>query len=579
MMQLRSSLRPALIVIAVTSAALAGVQWAWIADLDAPFGWLLESFGVIGFITVAAGLWLWDRRPSNRTGLLLVVAGLCEMAAGYGNTPNRFTTLVGQLMAEAAIAALAHLVLAFPSGQLRTRLDRRLVVAHYVVSIGMQVPMYVFAPTDPSSFPALQIAGHEQWVTRCNDLQGLLTGAILVVAAWIVWQRWRSAPIRSQRFALGVVYAYGIFVLLSFPLTSRLLRPQFDWSVYTLFEVQLTIIVGVPFVYVTAMLSGGLARTVEIGELARWMSLPDDVRPPLRRALAEALGDPSLQVLYRVNDDGPDPTYVDVDGTPATVPDGPDRSVSIVHGPTGERAAIVYDGRLLGEPELVDAAGSVVALAIDRERLQAELVASKSEVQQSRLRIVEQAELERRRLARDLHDGVQGRLVAAALRAGRLADGEPDPAEAARVRDEIDSAITELRHLVQGVMPALLVERGLVAAAEELVDRSPVPARLSVGAAPVSLSWPVASAAYFVVAEALANVAKHARASGVDVHLESFAGVLRLSVVDDGVGGAAMRGSGLRGLADRVAALDGTFHLSSEPGRGTRVEVELPCES
>lgn len=584
-MQLRSSLRPALIAVGAVAAALTGVQWAWIADLDAPFGWLLESYGIVGFVTIAVGLWLWDRRPSNRTGMLLVVVGACELAAAFGNTPNRFTILVGELSAESAIAAVAHLVLAFPSGALQSRRDRLLVIVHYAASIGLQIPMYVFRPADPMLFADLQVAGHEEWVARSNDLQGWVSGAIMVWSAAIVWRRWRTAQVRSQRRALGVVYAYGIVTLLSFPLTARVFRPRLGWDVYTLFGIQLAVMLGVPLVFATAMLSGGLARTVEIAELARWMSLPDDQRPSLQHALARALGDPSLQLLYRVHEsDDPEATYVDGDGLPADPPGAGDRRVCPVRGPAGERAVIVYDGRLLAEPELVEEAGGVAAVAIDRERLHAEVLAGRAAAVQSRARIVARAEQERRELARDLHDGVQGRLVAAAIHAGRLVDVVGDQDAVARVRAEIDGAITELRRLVHGVMPALLVERGLAAATDELVERSPVPARLVVGEVPTHLPPPVASAAYFVIAEALANVAKHADATEVVVHVGRAGDTLRVCVSDDGVGGAAMHGSrshgtGLRGLADRVAALDGRFTLHSERDLGTRVEVEFPCGS
>lgn len=574
-MHLRTPLHHALRVVLLLAAALAATQWVLIAELDAPYGWLLESFGLIGFVTVGIGTWLWARRPANRVGLLLVVVGLWEIAAAFGNSDNRFLVLFGVLSAEAAIAGLAHLVLAFPSGRLRTRLDHGLVIVHYLVSFGFQIPIYVFTPPSPVTFERLHVAGHTDWISRSNDLQGIATGAILVIAAGIVLQRWRTTPVRSQRAPLGAVYLYGIFVLVSFPLTSRVLRPTFDWSVYTLFGIQLLVILGVPFVYGAALLSNGLARTVDIGELATWLTMPDDRRPTLRDALADALGDPSVQLLHAVDGDH---RYVDDQGTPHDLPTDDRRRITTVPGRRGHHAVIVSDADL-NDPTLVEAAGRVLALAIDQEGLAAELVASRDEVRASRLRIIEQAETERRRLARDLHDGVQGRLVAAALHAGRIASGEAEPGAAARLRNEIDIAITELRELVHGVMPALLVERGLHAAAEELTDRLPLPARLVTTGDASALPPPVASAAYFVLSEALANVVKHARASRVEVHIDVTGGRLHLEVHDDGVGGAALTGSGLRGTFDRVAALDGHVHVDSPTDGGTRLEVVIPCAS
>lgn len=571
--EMRSTLRVALVVGALVTAALACVPWVIIAELDVPFGWLLESYGLVGFVTAGVGFWLWDRRPANRSGLLLVVVGLFEIAAAFGNTDNRFLALVGHLAAEAPIAALAHLVLAFPSGRLATRTERMIVVAHYVVSIGWQIPMYVFLPADPMAFGPLQIAGHEDWLKRSNDLQGLMSGVLLVAAAWIVVRRLRLAPFRMARRPLALVSAYGIFVLVSFPLSSRVLRPHLHWDVYTLFGLQLIVVLGVPFVYGIAMFAGGLARTVEIRELSGWLALPDDHRPPLRDALARALGDQSIELRYRV-----DGVLVDDHGHPVRGPTGAHRRSCPVVGPNGVAAVIVYDGDL-NEEGMVAAAGRVVSLALERERLHTELVASGEELRRSRLRIVEQADLERRQLARDLHDGVQGRLVLAALHAGQLANGDADQAAAVRLRNEIDAAITELRQLVQGVLPAMLVDRGLFVAAEELVDRMPIDVRLTTEPSDDELPWQVASAAYFVIAEALANVVKHSGATAADVVVARRNGTLHLSVSDDGAGGASTAGSGIQGIADRVGALGGRLQVLSEPGGGTRVEAELPCES
>jgi signal transduction histidine kinase len=199
----------------------------------------------------------------------------------------------------------------------------------------------------------------------------------------------------------------------------------------------------------------------------------------------------------------------------------------------------------------------------------------------ARQRIIAAADAERRRIERDLHDGAQQRLVAVALTL-RLAESQlaSNPASVGRLiaqaREEAQLAIKELRDLAHGIHPAVLSEHGLGAALEALATRSPVPVAVTgVPAAPIDPA--VEAAAYFVTAEALTNVAKYARASEASVDLSVDDGRLRVEVRDDGCGGADLAtGSGLRGLRDRVDALDGQFELDSPPGVGTTVTVEIP---
>ena len=249
-------------------------------------------------------------------------------------------------------------------------------------------------------------------------------------------------------------------------------------------------------------------------------------------------------------------------------------------------AAIVYDATLIADPEPVRAAGRVAAIALDRERLTAQLLASQEELRESRTRLVEAGDQERRRLAQDLHDRLQGRLTLLALRVGSAAPG----ADLTEIRRGLDESITELRWLVQGVMPALLVERGLLAAVEDMTDRLPLRTvldldeddLLDVNGHDVDARLPssVEGTAYSVIAEALTNAVKHAAATTVTVVIRRDGGRLRIEIIDDGVGGAGPAGgSGLRGMTDRVHALGGTLVIDSPPGAGTRVLVEMACAS
>jgi signal transduction histidine kinase len=206
------------------------------------------------------------------------------------------------------------------------------------------------------------------------------------------------------------------------------------------------------------------------------------------------------------------------------------------------------------------------------------------QLQRSRARAVEASDVERRRIARDLHDGLQGRLVLLAIQAD-LIRGDPTlsadaRAGAAELSAGLQTAITELRDLVQGVMPAMLAERGLCAAAEELADRCPIPVALDLDSARVALPGAVESTGYFIVAEALANAVKHSHAAAVDLRMTRQNGHLRIELGDDGVGGAhANRGAGIRGMSDRVDALGGRLTVRSPPGGGTGIVAELPCAS
>jgi signal transduction histidine kinase len=232
----------------------------------------------------------------------------------------------------------------------------------------------------------------------------------------------------------------------------------------------------------------------------------------------------------------------------------------------------------LARSRLVDA----TVLEAENVRLDAELQARVEELRASRQRIVKAGVAERRRLERDLHDGAQQRLVSLALTI-RMARGQlPDDPQAADdllegAGEELRLALAELRELARGIHPAVLSDRGLGAALEALASRAPLPVELSHG---TELEMPdaVESAAYFVVAEALTNVAKYAEATRATVNVERVDGIVEVAVVDDGVGGADPgRGSGLRGLADRLSALDGELDVQSAAGAGTTIRARIPC--
>jgi signal transduction histidine kinase len=244
-------------------------------------------------------------------------------------------------------------------------------------------------------------------------------------------------------------------------------------------------------------------------------------------------------------------------------------------------ATVIRDGSPADCRELVRAAGTAATLALENERLDAELRATVAELRASRARIVASEEAARRRLERDLHDGAQQRLVSAALSLRLLAGKFNGDAEATReltsARREVDDALHELRQLARGIHPAVLSDLGLRAALEGLAGRAPIPVEVMEGPRD-RFPDKVEAAAYFVVAEALTNVAKHAAATHASVQVRHTNGRLTVEVSDDGIGGADPAvGSGLRGLADRVSALEGRLEIDSGHERGTRIAATIPC--
>jgi signal transduction histidine kinase len=304
--------------------------------------------------------------------------------------------------------------------------------------------------------------------------------------------------------------------------------------------------------------------------------------PPgrVRDALARVLGDPSLELALWLPDRQ---TYADGEGRRVELPEpGSGRAVTLLGPAAAPVVALVHDPALLERRALLASAGAAARLALENERLQAQLRAQLAELRASRARMVSAGDEERRRLERDLHDGAQQRLLSLGLalqlaraKLGPDADGAADLL--AEADDELRAALDELRELARGIHPAVLTEQGLGPAVSSLADRSPVP--VTIASLPERrLPAPAEAAAYFIVSEALANVAKYAHASSVRVNVAETNGGVLVDVDDDGVGGAdPARGSGLRGLADRVHALDGQLTVDSPPGHGTHLHAAIPC--
>ncbi|UXW85842.1 sensor histidine kinase [Microbacterium azadirachtae] len=557
---------PAALVMIAVFAFLLGVVELGIG-LRAPGAlWVVALFAGVFWIWVAAGLLAWWRRPHNNTGLLLVVGGIALFLAGLVNLGVDPLSVLSAIFATSPLAMTMHLLHAFPSGRLRGRLSITTVVLGWVACPVLQLVVVLLSASAPAAVPLVAA------------VQKTLGITVMVLTAVVLARRLVVADATHRR-ALLPLFGYGIVAVLILAFAPTIVG-ALGWDPAIGGVTQLIVSAAIPVAFLLGVLLGGFRRTGDLEPLSAWLGITGAGGPAVARALAGTLGDDSLRVVYWSAERD---EYVDEAGGPVDPAQrGPDRGWCEIRVDSRLVGAIVYDTRMTADPAPVRRAGDVLAIAIDRERLTAELLASNDALTQSRIRLVETADRERSRIAQDLHDGIQVQLVLLALAAQTIAnspDATRETSEAsARLRHGIDEAAADLRRLVHNVLPVTLTERGLTAATEDLVDRLAIPATLEADIDDAALSSTTAHTAYFIVAEALTNTVKHSKASWVRVTMRVEGARLRITIRDNGIGGASLdRGAGLHGLLDRVDALGGRLRLRSEPGHGTEVRVELPC--
>jgi signal transduction histidine kinase len=562
---------------------LAVVAVIFTSDMLSPPGaW--AAFGlIIGWGFIGVGLFAWRRRPDNRVGMLMTATGFAWLVAGLGFSDLPLLFTIGQILGSIFFAVIIHLLLAFPSGQLQSTFERKLVGAAYVVTTIALLPFWLFA--DPADLDCddcpenlALIDSNETFVLTYGVLVDIV--ALLLVASVLVVlvRRWRNATPSQRRF-LVPVYAAGVAVTFLLIVTVGLRASGIDAGALDALWVAAMVPMGlVPYLFLGTLIRAKTIQSGAVGELiARLGEAPR--RGELRDELARALSDPSLQLVYWLPDDK---RFVDARGRPVVLPGpGSGRGVTKVEREGECVAAIVHDALILDRQ--LDSIGAAASLALANERLEAELRAKVEELRASRSRMLRIGLEERRRLERDLHDGAQQRLVSMALNLRLARDRlHKDPASTERLLEgasnELEAALAELRELARGIHPAALTDRGLNTALELLGRRAPMPVEFR--ALPEErLPEAVELAAYYVVAEALTNVAKYANASHAAVNLERHNGKLLVEVADDGVGGAdPEKGTGLRGLVDRLAVIEGRLEVDSAPGGGTTVRARIPCE-
>ena len=522
---------------------------------------------VIGLSWVGAGLVALRRRPENPFGAAMVATGFLWFLAQLGYADNHFLNTVGTATELLFILGFAYLLLSFPDGHLHSPFERILIALAVVGVVGLQLAWMLF-DGDPENL--LAVTDNQDVEVAIENVQRALGATLSVATAVLVIRRWRGASAPMRRAAEPVLWAGAAsFVALAVSAVNDIVdQPLGDveWLWWLVFAT-------VPFGFLAGLLRVRMARgavaqlVLELGEAPEAGNVRD--------ALSRALDDPDLRLAYWVPERN---GFVDAAGRPVE----PSPRATIVERGGRRIAALEHDPALAEQTELLESVGAAAALALENERLNAELRARLEDLRASRARIVEAAETERRRIERNLHDGAQQRLISIAMAlalAERKLEENPDAAKPIlhEARDDLASALQELRELSHGIHPALLTERGLAAALGELPLRTPVPIalELSIGE---RLPVQVEAAAYYVVSEAVANVTKYAHATAVRVRVDRADGRAVVEVADDGIGGAdRSRGSGLRGLADRVEALGGRFALVSPAGRGTVVRAEIPC--
>jgi signal transduction histidine kinase len=547
---------------------------------DDPFSFAGTSLGgaVVllgtGWALLACAHVFWGRHRGNAVGPLLAAAS-CAWFLAEWDTPGVGSAAVfsaGLVLYAACPPLVAWAVLAYPSGRLASWGERAAVAVAFagaVLVLGL-LPALFF---DPVAQGCAQCLKNLVLVSNDFDLYeasnrvgvhlGLAWALLLILVAG--WRIARSSAAR-RRLVVPIVLAGSVYLSLVAASFGTSLGRGFVgsgtlerrlWLGQATALASLALAVGWGLVRARRTRSSLARLVVELGESAPTGGL--------REALARTLADPELEIVYPVGEG----RYADAEGRMVEVARVAGRAATPLVRDGRPVAVLVHRAGLLDNPELVEEVTSAARLALENERLQAEVRAQLEDLRASRVRIIEAGDAERRRLERDLHDGAQQRLVglSLALRLLRAQHGTDQDQKLARRLDEADAelhrAVGELRELAHGIHPVLLSDEGLAAAVEALAEATPAPLRI--GAMPQE-RFPAAveTAAYLVVAEA-------AKAGAARVSATRRDGALLVDVETEA------EPQGLVELEDRVGALDGRLAVERAPGGGVRIRAEIPC--
>jgi signal transduction histidine kinase len=559
-------------------ATFGGTSWmAGLAGLTA--GWAM----------IAAGFYVWRRR--KRSGLLLAAAGVAWSFPEWDNpgigAAVAFT--FGLVTYALAPAMVAHAVLAYPSGRLSSPLGRLAITVAYAdaaLILGLLPALFFSPPGQGCSLcpPNLLLADGQPGLFEALNRWGIRLGLAwtIAIAALCVWRLARpGAP--PRRAAAPVLAGGAAYLLLAWSDFAHSLPRGllgFDQFEYRLWLAQAAALCAIGLGVAWSWLLARQARSAVAALMVELGQSP--AAGGLREVLARSLGDPDLEVAYPLGD--PE-RLVDATGTAVDLATREGRAVTPLT--RGEQTVALLSHRrgLLADPAIVDEVIAATRLAVDNERLQAEVLAQLQELRASRARIVATGDAERRRLERDLHDGAQQRLVglSLALRLARVQPGagaDPDlTAVLDRAGERLRAAIGELRELAHGIYPAALADDGLAAAVEALAEHAAVPLTI-IHMPQQRLPGPVEAAAYFVIAEAAGYLATVPAAGSVTLDVRRHGNRLAVDVTQNGAGQPDRElEARLTGLADRVGALDGQLHVEHSAGGGVTIRAEMPCGS
>lgn len=581
----RIALRTFAVVVAIAANVVAQVLSAITGDYGPrPSGlaWAVV-FVLVAIVYSVCALIAWRIVRSPVPGWLMVGAALF-WAAGAWYPLLRETGWAWPLLAGVTdlwAVLVGMLVLCYPTGRIVARFDRALVIAVWVAFAVRFVGILLFSSPTPAecgcvanTYAVLPSDGADFWLGLAWRLAGLTLLLTVAVRLTIRWFR-STLPARRVAFVMPLallLWCYGtVQDSVSFAL---------GWDSGDLQFVPPLAIALIPpaFVGGVAYARGLRSRVADLVIVAR-----DRVDRGLwESSLARTLHDSSLRVFWW---DDAQQVYQTSDGQP--LPDdeprpGPGRSTLAIDSDQGRIALIEHDVALSQDDRLLDAASSALLLSVDNDRLRNRLERTLQDVRESRLRIVEEGYLARRRLERDLHDGSQQQLVSLAI-ALRIATAKAEAAGAAEVAADLErasrllsDALRELRELARGIHPTVLSDGDLASAIEELAQRSHVPVEVHVEV-PERLPEVIEETIFYCVSEALANAAKHAQARTCTVTIARNGSTVSVTVKDDGQGGAKTEpGGGLEGIRDRVEAVDGHAEVQSVAGLGTIVELTIP---
>lgn len=582
-----------------------------------PLAWRLSATGVLGALAVAgvaavtasnpqasppgnavalrvaiitsligAGLYAQTSRAQSRMGALLTCAGFFSSFWLLNGSSDRVVFSIGLVCSGVAPVLFAYLMLAHPTGRLSSRRDARflwltggVLAVLWLLSVAMtlqpplKTPLLQCAPHCPPN--AFSLGSATDPVDLVQDAMRIAWIALSVGTPMLLIRRARAAPVPIRRSLLPVgVVAASVPILLALYLASE---STGIGPAAALGGVYIAEVAAIPIAILTGLARERLFMGQVLAEFVNALARLPDADP--EALMAAALRDPSLRIAYRRPKLG---TYVDSHGVPfATFP--AEGAVSWIERDGISVAAVFYDPALARDERFVRAAGAAALIRLEKVQLEADLGASASDLAASRIRLVEMAHAERRRLERDLHDGVQQHLVALRIKLEMAADAiKADPEQGVRVLEsagaQMDDILNEVRLLARGIYPSLLSERGVGEALRAAARSSPVSVEVRgrVGRYPEDIEVAV----YFCCLEALQNVAKHAGPDATaTVTLREDKGSLAFEVRDTGIGfnrRRAAKGSGLINMRDRIDAVGGTVEVSSERLLGTLVRGSVP---